>query len=152
MIKLTSILHKLALHTEFSQKPEVVQVGRSPSAVIVKGNPKFITNNPLANKFYNTIADYLRQKNHSVTFDKGEPYTQPANADLWIGHSRGIDRLRFAPKGTKTLDLSQYEHPVAKAFNAKYVPGQDILPPPHHYFFTKEMRQAIDKLINEKTR
>ena len=144
-------LVKAALQIQRKQFPTVDQVSRQPSAVIIKGNPALVDNNPLASKFYNNIAAFLRQNKYSVTFDKGEPFTKPTHADLWIGHSRGADRLRFARKGTKTVDLNEYEHPVAKAWINRQKPGvQQGLPPPHHYFFTNEQKQAILKQIQKK--
>ena len=161
------LLMKEAVKIERRQFTETAQVSRKPSAVIIKGNPKWIKGNDLAAKFYNQIADHLRQKQYSVTFDKGEPHTQPPVADLWIGHSRGVDRLRFAPKGTKTIDLTPLEHPVSqmvmqrqdairKQYGVERVsdlpPEAQLTPPPHHYFFTKEMKQRIDAVTNEKNK
>ena len=48
---------------------------------------------------------------YSVSFDDGKPHTTPPIADLWIGHSRGCDRLQYAPKHTRTLAINGI-HPV----------------------------------------
>jgi hypothetical protein len=82
----------------------------SKSAVIVKGNPKYIKDpkiKPMAERYYAEISDILRSQGYEVSFDPGLPYTQPVDADLWVGHSRGADRLRFAPEGTRTVSLGQ---------------------------------------------
>lgn len=82
-------------------------------AVIVKGNPKYL-NDPsvklLAVSFYKKVQSILESKGYSVTFDDGEPMTLPSTkANVWVGHSRGIDRLRFAPKYIKTIALTTNE-------------------------------------------
>lgn len=134
-----------------------------PLAIIVKGNPRYIQDNPLAEAFYNEIADYLQAKGFTVEFDPGEPETSPReDAALWIGHSRGADRLQFAPPHVATLDLTPFEHPVAKQAQQQEAErvqqlGYDHLadvptelrqtPPPEHYLFTEEMKQAIDSCI-----
>jgi len=118
-------------------------------AVIIKGNPRFIKNKR-AQKFYKEIASYLKDKGCSVKFNAGKPYTTPPKADIWIGHSRGADRLRFAPKGTKTLAFGSK---LPKAINH---PKDDVETPYHlinkepskyHYIFTDKMKKAIDKLF-----
>ena len=80
-----------------------------PIAIIVKGNPKYIRMKSVrdnANKFYKEIENILINKGYTVEYDDGEPYTRPSiNANVWIGHSRGIDRLRFAPSNIKTIEL-----------------------------------------------
>lgn len=77
------------------------------SAVIIRGNPKYLNRNKdVANKFYNKIQDILERRGFEVSFDPGHPFTQPKDADLWVGHSRGIDRLQFAPSKTTTIALS----------------------------------------------
>lgn len=78
-------------------------------AIIIKGNPKYITNpkiKPLADKFYDEIKSMLEQLGYIVKFDDGLPYTLPdTNAVIWIGHSRGNDRLKYAPKNIITIAL-----------------------------------------------
>ena len=138
------------MNIKYRQHPTADQVTQMPTAVVVKGNPAFINNNPLANKFYDHVAKMLRGNKYSVTFDKGEPYTIPPKADLWIGHSRGADRLRFAPKGTKTIDLNKFEHPAAKNWLSRQVEGSQEAPPPHHYIFTNEQKNAIMNIIRKK--
>lgn len=80
-----------------------------PLAVIVKGNPKYITDPKVKNKadaFYSRIKVIMEQKGYRVSYDAGEERTRPdVTADVWIAHSRGIDRLRFAPDGVRTYAL-----------------------------------------------
>lgn len=125
-----------------------------PKAVIVKGNPRFIAGNPDADKFYNNIATYLGSKGYHVAFDPGEDYTVPdETADLWIGHSRGVGRLRFAPPHVKTLAFGSnvegaINHPEDDVTTPFHQTGGT--PPPAHYEFTDDMRAAIDRAMEEK--
>lgn len=121
------------------------------TAVIIKGNPKFIDNCASARVFYHRIGNYLKSKGYRVTFDAGEPHTKPIEADLWIGHSRGADRLRFAPAATRTLAFG------SNKLGAINSPGDDVdfpyhnsnlSPPPAHFEFTAEMRKAIDNITD----
>lgn len=118
------------------------------SAIIIKGNSKFITDNPDANRFYDEVKCFLEERGYSVTFDSGEPYTSPAKADLWVGHSRGSDRLRFAPEGTKTIMLGTVggiNHPEDTSLSKGGIPDKA------HYILTDKMKEKIKiELTNEK--
>lgn len=118
------------------------------SAVLITGNPKFITDNPKADAYYQAVEDYLKDQGYSVSRDPGEPYTEPDPAQLWIGHSRGADRLRFAPEGTRTLAFGApggVNHPDDTALSSGDIPTDA------HYEFTDDMRQAIADLLIQKT-
>lgn len=110
------------------------------SAVIIKGNPKFIIGNLDADRFYDEVKHFLEDQGFSATFDLGESYSSPVKADLWIGHSRGNDRLRFAPTGTKTIMLATLggiNNPDDKALFAGAIPDKP------HYILTDEMKEKI---------
>lgn len=79
-------------------------------AIIIKGNPKF-TSSEICISFYKELEQILTHLGYSVSFDDGKPHTTPPIADLWIGHSRGCDRLQYAPKHTRTLAINGI-HPV----------------------------------------
>jgi hypothetical protein len=114
---------------------------KEPLAIIIKGNPKFITDNPIADKFYNEIKLFLENLGFKVEFDAGEPYTEPKPALLWIGHSRGADRLRFAPKNTITINIGNDDgiyHPKDN------VHEYDEPPNNYHFKLTKKMKDAIN--------
>jgi len=120
------------------------------TAVIVKGNPKFIANNPHADSFYKKLENLLSMSGYEVSTDPGEPLTEPAAADLWLGHSRGADRLRFAPAGTKTVAVGSsisgaINHPEDDVHTPFHQTGQ--LPPEAHYKLTPEMTTAIGSAI-----
>lgn len=119
-------------------------------AVIIKGNPKFIDNKKAKN-FYEEIKDYLEKKDFEVVMDDGEPFTTPPKADLWVGHSRGADRLKFAPKGTKILAFGSkrngaINHPEDDVTTPFHKIGKS--PPTEHFIFTKKMKNAIDNMFN----
>lgn len=128
--------------------PPNVYAGLVPrkSAVIIKGNPKFISNNPKADAFYQQLRKHLEGLNYTVSDDPGEPYTEPPPANLWIGHSRGADRLRFAPKGVRTLALGSLggvNHPNDTAMNPGDVPGDA------HYELTPDMLEKISSVAEK---
>lgn len=115
------------------------------TAIIIKGNPKFIENNKVAEKFYCDLKLFLESLNYQVSFDSGEPYTAPPVADLWVGHSRGNDRLRFAPKEILTIHISSIggiNHLKDKSLE------KDQEPDEFHFILTKEMKSEIIKKIN----
>jgi hypothetical protein len=112
------------------------------SAVIIKGNPKFVEGNPDADRFYAELKSFLEELGYQATLDSGEPHTQPKPADVWIAHSRGVDRLRFAPPETITIALGTkggINHPQDKSLKKGDVPDK------YHYILTDEMREAIKK-------
>lgn len=135
-------------------------------AIIIKGNPKFTLDSNEAENFYNNIANHLGSRGYDISFDPGEPHTVPdETADLWIGHSRGADRLRFAKPTTATFDTSPYEHEKARihaleqlqlakalGFNSinELPDNLRTTPPVEHYMFTPEMRDALDEKIGYK--
>ena len=121
------------------------------TAVIIKGNPKFVKGNQAANSFYEEINIYLESLGYEVSFDLGEPHTLSKKASLWLGHSRGVSRLAFAPEETKIIALGSVRkdainHPED---NTKDIIGEsDILPNKYHYVFTEEMKKAIKKITD----
>ena len=89
------------------------QAAKRKKAVIIKGNPYYLEQGPDTAgyaAYYKDIENELRSAGYDdVVYDRGDPMTSPPPADLWVGHSRGASRLRFAPKGTKTLNITEYE-------------------------------------------
>jgi hypothetical protein len=121
------------------------------SAVIIKGNPKYL-NTALAAQYYKDIETYLRQLGvNEITFDSGEPKTCPRpDADLYIAHSRGCDRERCMkdPKipFVKLGDPEGVIHPADLKWHKevfKFTPGGDITPVDEHFLFFKEQREAV---------
>lgn len=117
---------------------------KRPLAVIVKGNPKYI-NMPavkaMADHFYGEIKQLLEAKGYRVLFNVGRAYTSPnPKAAVWIGHSRGIDRLQFAPPHVRTIALQTQDHVNTYASND--VRGVD----PLHYELSSADRSAIAAL------
>jgi hypothetical protein len=105
------------------------------TAVVVKGNPRFVEDarvKKCADTFYEDIAAIMEARGYAVAFDRGEPYTTPPNATVWIGHSRGVDRLRFAPAGVKTVALTTMNNDDGYS--------------PQHYVLSKEDVAALNQL------
>lgn len=119
---------------------------KKPLAIIIKGNPKYLRQlkiRPLAAKFYEEIEQMLRDKGYEVEFDAGAPYTAPKMyADVWIGHSRGIDRLRFAKRSTRTIALQTKDH------DQKFETNDERGTSPLHYRLSDADRAAIAALPN----
>jgi hypothetical protein len=84
-----------------------------PLAVIIMGNPRYIDDPKIRTKalaFYMKVKMFLTPR-YQVKLDAGQPFTLPdTTAALWVGHSRGIDRLQYAPKGIKTIALQTQDH------------------------------------------
>ena len=123
--------------------------------VVIQGNPKYIRGNPKAKEFYLDIKAYIEKQGGIVSFDPGEPMTIPkVKADIWIGHSRGCDRLRFAPDGVKTIalgssDKNAINDPEDNAITFTGKPDPNWKPNDHHFTLTDAMKKAIDTAIHE---
>jgi len=118
----------------------------APSAVIILGNPKYVKGNTDAKKFYRDVKGFLEKQGYAVSFDEGKPLTSPDPADLWVGHSRGADRLKYAPPGTLTVALGVpggVSHPKDNSLALKGPPPPDYTPNRYHFAFTSEMRSAL---------
>lgn len=115
-------------------------------AIIIKGNPKYLRNfrvKRLATLFYGEIRRILEEKGYTVEYDDGKPYTSPkVFAAVWVAHSRGIDRLRFAPDRIKTIALQTEDHD--KEFESNDERGLSRM----HYTLSEKDRQTLDALPN----
>ena len=118
------------------------------TAVIVRGNPKYIENNPNADRFYGELKGLLQTKGYDVQFDEGKPYTSPPSASLWVGHSRGVDRLRWAPEGTKTVAVGSFvDGDASNHPKDKVVAGRS--PNRFHYVLSKDMKKELGKRLDK---
>ncbi len=124
------------------------------SVVIIKGNPLY-TDTKEASLFYDDLENFLIGLGFDVYTDDGEISSEPPEADIWIGHSRGIDKLSYAPDGTITVkmgfpsDSEAISHPMDDAR-----PGK----PPNEYHFVlsdsmkKELTyQIYNSLLDKKS-
>lgn len=115
-----------------------------PLVVIITGNPKYLNDikvKDMAKSFYNEIKNILTDKGYRVEFDAGLDYTHPDKAaKIWIGHSRGISRLKFAPKGIKTLELQTLD------YSKKYSKPDDQGLDPDHYKLSPKDIKELDQL------
>lgn len=123
------------------------------TAVIIKGNPEWVDgpHKEMADRFYGEISYVLEGLGYAVKMDAGEPYTSPPHADIWIGHSRGVDRLQGAD-GIDTIGLGvpsgEYEFPTINHPGDDPAPGK--LPSAEHYMFTPEMHRAIVEIAKKQ--
>lgn len=112
------------------------------TAVIIKGNPKYIEGNIEAERFYQQIKRFLEKLGYEVSFDAGLSDTLPPKADLWVGHSIGATRFRFAPKGIKLVSLGSS---LPGSINH---PKDHATPPDrYHYILTKKMKERIKEFL-----
>lgn len=127
---------------------------KKPLAIIIKGNPNR-KRPPKPGNLYQKIKKYLQQKGFEVQYDQGKPHTTPnTNAQLWIGHSRGAGRLKFAPKYIKTIAIgsslpNSINHPKDKT-NIK--PNEYDNLPDHviqaHNNWHPSFKDKLDKIID----
>lgn len=131
-----------------------------PIAVVVKGNVDRMSDasKKLANKLYLDIKSKLESQGYKVEFDEGLPNTLPrTDADVWLGFSRGADRLQYAPSNVKTYKIESgsigkiYSGDIEQQRNAN---AND----PLHFTLTdkdlkeiSKMRPAAPSLDNYKT-
>lgn len=115
-------------------KAAAKKAATSKVAIIIKGNPAFINTpsiKPMADKLYAQIKALLEKRGYTVKFDRGAPFTMPdEKAQLWVAHSRGVDRLRFAPATVQTWAIQTTLSPKVKAYDA-------IGKHPDHYTLSK---------------
>lgn len=110
-------LEKVAVKTEAVQYPEILQKTQQPTAVIVDRDLKYTKTPYWANRFYGQLTDKMRAKGYAVTRDHHPVNLSPPKADVWIGHNTGADRLKHAPKNTKTLEVKhQYDEEGKEPF------------------------------------
>jgi len=110
------------------------------TAVIIKGNPEYIDDNQRADQFYQELRRLLEKEGYQVRVHDGEPHTTPDEADVWVGHSRGADRLRFAPDDTVTIAIGTRDgvsHPMDQAYKRGSEPNWA------HFALTRGMRNEI---------
>lgn len=136
-------------------------------AYIIKGNPEVMGKDiGKYDEFYNAVANVLQQKGLSVGFDAGLPHTLPPGGKYWIGHSRGIGRLRFAPEGVKTLRLDDFEPEETRLANESAAAAimkelgvssfADVpvekrrAPGPEHYTLNDEAIAALQALVDQE--
>lgn len=92
-----------SLQDKVAKQSERSDTGKA-KAVIIRGNAT--RDSDVSNSLYSGLHRYLKRRGFQVSEDAGEPYTLPdTTAKLWIGHSRGADRLAYAPDGIQTIAI-----------------------------------------------
>ena len=144
LIKLSKALESLDMKKEARSILKIGIAMKAKTAVIILGNPKYIKGNDDAINFYKELKGYLEGLGYIVTFDKGEPHTEPPMADLWVGHSRGADRLRFAPEGVKVLGIGAT---TGEGYTVINHPKDSAVlggpPNQYHFTLTEEMKDWL---------
>lgn len=132
-------------------KQKILESNVKKSAVIIRGNSIIITSKEwakIANQFYNDVKLFLESRGFTVTFDPGLDYTTPITADLWVGHSRGASRLKFARLETVTLALGDdrpgsVNHPKDTALSK----GGELNK--YHFTLSEDMEKKIDTFLQK---
>jgi hypothetical protein len=101
------------------------------TCVIVRGNPKFIT--PQRESFYSEIKNLCERNGFQVIMDAGSPHTMPTKSDLWICHSSGCGRIRFADPTQKYIAIGTSGTKLKNVLNH---PLDDLKEIPNEYHFT----------------
>ena len=117
----------------------------NPKAIIITDDLERVAGNPEADRFYGELEKHLKSLGYEVAFDRGRPGTLPKKADLWLGHGRGADRLRFAPASVKTIAIGtghndSINHPSGKVDKAGAKADT-------HFSLTDEMRREISRSV-----
>ena len=117
-------------------------------ALLIKGNPIYLKNNPLADTFYTEIKEFLENlklDTHVVSCMDSQSFLK---AELWVGHSRGGYSLSSASNGTICIAVGSsvsgaINHPKD---NVKtFWTSKEGVPNKYHYVFTEEMKVAIQR-------
>lgn len=132
-------------------KQKILESSAKKTAVIIQGNSDIIASkewSKIANEFYGDIKLFLESRGFTVTYDPGLEYTKPTTADLWVGHSRGVSRLKFAPPETVTLSLGDdlpgsINHPKDTDLRKGGVLTK------FHFTLTGEMEKKIDTFLQK---
>jgi hypothetical protein len=121
------------------------------TAIIILGNNDIINSTKwknISNKFYNDLKKYLEDRNFKVEFDEGKEFTKPKQADLWIAHSRGVDRLRFASKETATISIGSHKlNSINNSKDTALTKGDKLTQ--YHFILSDEMKREIDLQLSK---
>lgn len=117
----------------------------SKTAVLITGNPKYVQGDykDQADAFYQSIEKELDRLGVQHSRDPGLPYTEPDVADIYIGHSRGADRLKYVSPDSYRISLgTNDEYSINHSKDRSLYSGAPT-PDIYHFRLTPRMRQAI---------
>ena len=155
---------KLEENDEKSKKKVKIKVKitkKQLKAAIIKGNPEHLKKNPdISKKFYNEIAQMLKNQGFLVDFHESEAYSWPGKPkkmvyDLWIGHSLGSDRLEGAVEDGYTRKVIGFGVPDPKnqPFLAINHPNDDPkvgkVSGDEHYSLSSNMKAALKGIFDD---
>lgn len=121
------------------------------TAVIITGNPVYLDKYKVeSDSFYGKLKNILEAKGYDVSTDPGAELTKPKKADVWIGHSRGAGRLRYAPEGTLTIPIGSklpgaVNHELDRSINDLSPDAVDI----NHFIIDRGMEGKINRYLEK---
>ena len=116
-------------------------------AIIIKGNPFYTRNDKRSDNFYAKIEKILLDQGYCVTVlepDGADPVS--SDADLYVGHSMGTEKLSGLPRRTRKIKLGVkcgIFHPLDNCVGVVGRPRKDFWPNDYHYIVTDEMLKAL---------
>jgi hypothetical protein len=123
------------------------------SAVIVHGNSKY-EHKAIKHNTYDEIEKALKQAGiNKVYHDPGKEFTEPRKADVWVGFSKGGDRLRFGDKSVLKISINDTasEHSVVNPDDKLTcdIGKPNCNPAKSHFIITDEMKNKLISLIKK---
>jgi len=121
-------------------------------AVLFKGNPKFVTNNHLADEFYSILRGLLEDFGYKVAVLEPLSHSdEHENVHLWVGHSMGGWYISInGPSNIKRIVIG------SRVAGSLYHPKDNVItsvywkiPNKYHYILTEEMKDAIQRVTQE---
>lgn len=137
-------------NTGVSHTDDLMSGSKKPLAVLIKGNPKYVRGNPNAAAYYDQLVSLLKDRGYRVLTNTGRPYTVPPDADVWLGHSRGADRLRFARPETVTIAIGSRQPGAINHPNDDVHIPPGSAPPESHFSLTPGMVAALDANLSKR--
>jgi len=117
------------------------------SAIIIHGNSKY---EDKSKKLYLDLEKILKASGYDkIEHDPGLDYTEPKKADVWIGFSRGENRLKFGPKNIKKISIggTMGDYNISNPKDSEKCINDICIPNKHHFILTDKMKEELKKVI-----
>lgn len=115
------------------------------TATIIRGNPLYDRE---SRKLISDLKTLLQTEGYRVRTDRGRDHTTPKESDLYIGHSRGAERLRFINGGIRIPIGSSLEGAINHPLDRAFLRGSE--PDSSHFTLSDEMREELLRRIRKQ--